>query len=556
MKKLFTLLVFLATIVSFAQAPQGFNYQATIRNATGQLVLNQNVNFRFSVRQGSSNASPIYVETHQVPTDSNSQVNLVIGQGSTTLGDFSLIDWSLASLFLGVELDTGNGFVTVASSDLISVPFALYANKAGSTLIPSLGDVLAKGNDANATKITNLGTPVDPKDAVNLDYLTTLKTKLDQQALSIKMASDTLIKRGLQEPSIEWEKELISPSVFNTRVDSKQTADGGFVVLSMGNDNNVNGGGNTIISRLDSLGNPIWQKVYDYGTLQSLPQRIIGTTDLGFILCGFGNIIKLNEAGDIQWQNPVFQNSNGVSDVFLTSNGIISSNGSNVAKIDNAGMLLWNTDFSNYPNLAINAIKPTADGGTIVVGRTYSNAEKDFDALLIKLDSNGTIQWSTNYGGKNSEDAQRVCQTKDGGYLFAGYTNSTELNPTGPASWIVKTNDLGVVLWQKYFENIDYGYNFIIKNIDETTDGSIICAINSATMGNLISKLDAKGNFQWDKALYKYKYSPNYLLNSYVTLTSDNGFFVTEITENEGLLNGGIQATAVKMRVIKLSYKQ
>ena len=69
MKKLFTLLVSAITLIATAQAPQGFNYQATVRNSTGALIINQNVYFKFNVMQNSATSVPVFSETHYVATD-------------------------------------------------------------------------------------------------------------------------------------------------------------------------------------------------------------------------------------------------------------------------------------------------------------------------------------------------------------------------------------------------------------------------------------------------------------------------------------------------------
>ena len=74
------LLVFLCFNV-YAQAPEGFNYQASVRNQEGQLVINQNVAFKFNLMQGSSTATVVYSETHQIITDDQGTVNLDQLQG-------------------------------------------------------------------------------------------------------------------------------------------------------------------------------------------------------------------------------------------------------------------------------------------------------------------------------------------------------------------------------------------------------------------------------------------------------------------------------------------
>lgn len=133
MKKLFTLLALAITFISTAQAPQGFNYQATVRNSSGALIINQNVLFKFNVMLNSQTSLPVYSESHQAPTDDLGQVNLVIGTGTATTGTFTGINWASGTYYLGIELNTGSGYVAMGTTQLLSVPYALYANSAGST---------------------------------------------------------------------------------------------------------------------------------------------------------------------------------------------------------------------------------------------------------------------------------------------------------------------------------------------------------------------------------------------------------------------------------------
>jgi len=175
MKKFYAILCLaIASLTQLqAQAPQGFNYQATVRNASGDLIVNTNVYFKFNVIQGSLTAVPIFTETHYVSTDDIGQVNLVIGQGSANTGAFSQLDWSLGSYYLGIELDTGNGYVAMGTTQLLSVPYALYAQNSGNstTTTSNLQSVLAEDNSANNQQIKDLQDPTDPKDAVNLETL-------------------------------------------------------------------------------------------------------------------------------------------------------------------------------------------------------------------------------------------------------------------------------------------------------------------------------------------------------------------------------------------------
>jgi uncharacterized protein (TIGR02145 family) len=178
MKKFYTILCL--TIASLtqlqAQAPQGFNYQATVRNNSGDLIVNTNVYFKFNVMQGSQTSLPVFTEIHYVPTDDLGQVNLVIGQGTATTGAFSSIDWSLGSYYLGIELDTGNGYVAMGTTQLLSVPYALYAENSGNSTptTPNLEAVLAENNSANNQQIKDLQDPTEAQDAVTKAYVDAL----------------------------------------------------------------------------------------------------------------------------------------------------------------------------------------------------------------------------------------------------------------------------------------------------------------------------------------------------------------------------------------------
>jgi hypothetical protein len=121
------LLLILLSFNINAQGPQGFNYQATVRNASGDLIVNQNVYFKFNILQGSQTAVSNYTETHDVLTDDLGQVSLVIGKGAPSNGVFSDLDWSLGNYFLDIELNTGSGYVSMGTTQFYSVPYALYA---------------------------------------------------------------------------------------------------------------------------------------------------------------------------------------------------------------------------------------------------------------------------------------------------------------------------------------------------------------------------------------------------------------------------------------------
>ena len=173
MKKLYTLLAIIATIATFAQAPQGFNYQATVRNSSGALIVNQIVLVKFNVYQNTATGTLVYSENQTVTTDDLGHINIVVGQGTATVGTFSTINWGTANYYLGIELNTGSGYMAMGTTQLLSVPYAFYANSSGNATpaTPNLAAVLAVNNGANNLKISNLADPTAAQDAATKNYV-------------------------------------------------------------------------------------------------------------------------------------------------------------------------------------------------------------------------------------------------------------------------------------------------------------------------------------------------------------------------------------------------
>lgn len=125
MKKIYLSLLCITLLMTgmvYAQTNQ-FNYQAAVRDAGGAVLINQSVALAFDIRVGSPNGASVYSEIHNTTTNDQGLVNVGIGGGSTTGGNFSAIDWSAASFFLNVTL---NG-TDLGTSPIRSVPVANYA---------------------------------------------------------------------------------------------------------------------------------------------------------------------------------------------------------------------------------------------------------------------------------------------------------------------------------------------------------------------------------------------------------------------------------------------
>jgi uncharacterized protein (TIGR02145 family) len=126
---------FLFFVVSnlFAQAPEAFKYQTTVRDSLGNLITGKTVYFRISILKGSMSGSVSYMEEQQTQTNQFGQVNINVGTGTNKQDSISGIDWKTGKYFIKIEYkqSTGDTYQVMGISQLLSVPYALYADRAG-----------------------------------------------------------------------------------------------------------------------------------------------------------------------------------------------------------------------------------------------------------------------------------------------------------------------------------------------------------------------------------------------------------------------------------------
>ena len=142
MKRIFTLLALAAfTLPLLAQSPDLMSYQAVLRNAENNLITNQAVAVQISILQGTPNGTAVFTEVHTLNTNANGLISLVIGDG--TGDDLSTVDWSGGPFFIKTETDPagGSNYTISSTTQLLSVPYAKYADEAGNTFSGAYGDL-------------------------------------------------------------------------------------------------------------------------------------------------------------------------------------------------------------------------------------------------------------------------------------------------------------------------------------------------------------------------------------------------------------------------------
>ncbi|HEX5316487.1 MAG TPA: T9SS C-terminal target domain-containing protein, partial [Candidatus Kapabacteria bacterium] len=181
--------------------------------------------------------------------------------------------------------------------------------------------------------------------------------------------------------------------------------------------------------------------------------------------------------------------------------------------------VLWHRCFGGTKGDECNAMVRTLDNGFALAGSAtstdgdVSGNHGASDAWLVKLDSNGEIQWQKCFGGTADEEFRSIIQTTDGGFAMAGRTSSTDGQVSGNHGnydgWVVKVDNTGAIQWQKCLGGSSGDEIF---SIIQTSDGGFaVCGQTNSTDGDVsgshgannsdawVVKLDDAGNIQWKK---------------------------------------------------------
>ncbi len=137
-------LIFQINILLGQGAPQGIYYQAVARGESGSELTDADLSIRINIEDEDG---VVYTELHNSTTDSFGLFELFLGTGQVELGEFSTISWGIESHFLNVELDLGDGFIDVSTTQFLSVPYSLYSQRAATA-----DDV----NDADSNPVNEL----------------------------------------------------------------------------------------------------------------------------------------------------------------------------------------------------------------------------------------------------------------------------------------------------------------------------------------------------------------------------------------------------------------
>ena len=159
MKQLHFILFWVMSIGLWAQAPQGIPYQAVVRNADGTVISNTAITITFKIHEVAATGEVVYEETHAVTSNSQGLVSMNVGSGTLVTGAFENINWGGGNKFLHVLMNAGNGNIDLGTQQMMSVPYALYAEDVN-VRVSVTGDSLFIGDQVSIVPGVSAANPV------------------------------------------------------------------------------------------------------------------------------------------------------------------------------------------------------------------------------------------------------------------------------------------------------------------------------------------------------------------------------------------------------------
>ena len=191
------------------------------------------------------------------------------------------------------------------------------------------------------------------------------------------------------------------------------------------------------------------------------------------------------------WGHNVIQTSDGG---YLIAGGTDYSGNSDalLIKVDSDGNLEWEEKFGGLGWDAFEGLCELPDGDFIASG---TDSSKGF---LVKTNSNGELIWQKNYDYRNGYCIS-LCNTIDGGFAMSGFVYPQDAEVAD--AWLIKTDNEGNELWSKTFGG---GESESFHSLYETTDGGFILSGWVLDATNIIDegwavKTDSEGVVEWDQ---------------------------------------------------------
>lgn len=287
--------------------------------------------------------------------------------------------------------------------------------------------------------------------------------------------------------NVEWERAFTGgTNHISSGVSIQETKDGCYVIAGttkpLGSLNQQ-----LLFLKVDIDGNQVWTKTYNPtfgGSLKVIRQY----SDAGYIVLGtladslnesYSNLMYLNDSADTVWTRTI--SSMSAQDLDKSESGFIicgsSQAGINLIKTSLDGMVQWTRTYTRLQSEEGFAVIPSSNGEYIIAGGLFPPENVSEELFTIKTSSSGDTVWTKTFGGNSFDRARSVAEAIDGGYVYAGQTESFG---NGRQAWLLKLDANGEPVWNRYYggHQEENGYN-----IEATGDGGFIIAGSTFSFG-------------------------------------------------------------------------
>jgi hypothetical protein len=309
------------------------------------------------------------------------------------------------------------------------------------------------------------------------------------------------------QPVVEWEKHFKGTSWAHV----VRQIDDGFIVVGA---TDVDDTGDGLVMKVDNSGNEIWNKTFPNSAFEGL----CVTSDNGYIVSGWqptendtsGIIVKLEEDGTVEWEDTYGETyGTGIIQVQQTSEGYYIGAGWNHAgggggdgwliNVDSDGNELWNKTYGTETTRdSIHSIYVTDNNGYILPGWNTNSSNKFSDSWVVKTDEDGVVEWEKTLGtgqdifGVDKFDQLNMGnQALDGGYIFTGYTGNWFLYYLAYMNnklRLVKTDAEGNIEWDQTYGGLLFNWGLWCE---PTSDGGYIVSGSRYGYGRIINLIQS-----------------------------------------------------------------
>jgi hypothetical protein len=376
--------------------------------------------------------------------------------------------------------------------------------------------------------------------------------KVDTHQLTILLTSLCLISIAFAQTS--WSRTY-GDSLSDIAYSVQPTADGGYIVA--GTTASFGAGVNDVyLIKINTVGDTLWTRAFG-DTMEDGGNSVVQAADSGYVVAGYTGsygaggqdvwLIKTDAAGNVAWARTCGGTGGDVANAIAPTadggyivTGYTWSYGAGSAdvyliKLNAAGDTVWTRAYGGTTDDEGYSVQPTADGGYIVAGVTHSFGSGSADVYLIKTNVSGGTLWTKTYGGTNNDEGYSVEQTADSGYIITGYTSS--FGAGNQDVYLIKTNAAGDTLWTRTFGGNLRDWGNAVRQIG---GGYIITGVTrsfgAGAQDLYLIKTNSSGDTLWTRT---YGGAANDAGNS-VHETNDGGWVIAGSTSSFGAGNADV----------------